>query len=82
MSRGKGFRFAWERVTQAAEGEAEIMIYSAITSWKWDKDDPEVTAKEFDKLMKEARTSGATTLRLRLNCPGGGHENHDRAEPV
>ena len=71
MSRGKGFRFAWERVTQAAEGEAEIMIYSAITSWKWDKDDPEVTAKEFDKLMKEARASGATTLRLRLNCPGG-----------
>lgn len=50
---------------------AEIMIYSDIVSWKWNENDPEMTAADFDKLLKDAKAKGATKLRLRINSPGG-----------
>lgn len=66
------FRFRWE-AQQAAQGdEAVILLYSEIVSWKWDKEDDSVrTAAEFDKLVQEAVRSGARSLRLRINSPGG-----------
>lgn len=71
MAKKRNFQFAYELRETAEKDEAEIMIYSRIVSQKWYKDDPDVTAAEFDKLLKEAEKSGATKLRLRVNSPGG-----------
>lgn len=65
------FKFGYSICQSAQKDEAEIMIYSEIVSWKWRADDPEVTASDFDKLLKEAKASGAKKLRLRVNSPGG-----------
>lgn len=65
----KGFRFQWELQQSASNEEAEIMIYSEICSYQWYSED--VTASGFDKALKEAKKSGATKLRLRINSPGG-----------
>lgn len=65
------FKFGYSLCQSAQKDEAEIMIYSEIVSWKWRADDPEVTASDFDKLLKEAKASGAKKLRLRVNSPGG-----------
>ncbi len=54
-----------------APERAEILVYGAIVPSKWDKDDPEVTAKEFDGMLREAKKSGAKSLRLRINSGGG-----------
>lgn len=71
MSEKTMFRFAYSLCESARKEEAEIMIYSDIVSWKWDKDDPEVTAAEFDRMLKQAKKDGAKKLRLRINSPGG-----------
>lgn len=71
MSDRDVFRFRYSLCNSAQKDEAEIMIYSDITSWKWSKDDPAMTAVDFDKLLKEAKASGAKKLRLRINSPGG-----------
>lgn len=65
----KGFRLQWELRQSASKDEAEIMIYSEICSYQWCSED--VTASGFDKALKEAKKSGATKLRLRINSPGG-----------
>lgn len=65
------FKFRYSLSQTAQKDEAEIMVYSEIVSWKWGKDDPEVTAADFDRLLKEAKKSGAKKLRLRVNSPGG-----------
>lgn len=58
------------RFDMKAEGEeAEVMIYSTISSDKWWGD--ETTPTDFDKALKEARKNGATRLNLRINSPGG-----------
>lgn len=54
---------------RAENDEAEVMIYSDITSEKWFED--EVTPGDFDKALKEARKNGATRLNVRINSPGG-----------
>lgn len=54
---------------RAENDEAEVMIYSEITSEKWFEDD--VTPGDFDKALKEARKNGATKLNVRINSPGG-----------
>lgn len=71
MAEKKRFRFAYALNEMANDGEAEIMIYSAIVSDKWRDSDPEVTAKEFDTMLKEAKNKGISKLRLRINSPGG-----------
>ena len=71
MNEKSRFRFACELQEKAAKEEAEILIYSEIVSYKWSERDPEITAGDFDKLLKEAKSSGATKLRLRINSPGG-----------
>ena len=64
-------QLAWQQMEQTAPDEAEILIYSQISDWKWGDNDPDVTAQEFDKLLKGAKASGATKLRVRINSPGG-----------
>ena len=54
----------------SADEEAEVMIYGRIVQSRWD-DESEITAKDFDKMLKEARKGGAKRLRLRINSGGG-----------
>ena len=55
----------------STEEEAEIMIYGYITSYRWNENDPDVTAKDFDKMLKDAKGKGAKKLTLRINSGGG-----------
>lgn len=56
----------------AAETEqAEIMIYSQIVNRKYKPEDPEITAIEFDRMLKDAKAKGAARLHMRINSPGG-----------
>lgn len=71
MPNHERFMMRYDLSMDAGGEEAEIMIYDEIVSRKWNDDDPEVTALEFDKLLKKARENGATRLRLRINSPGG-----------
>ena len=75
----KPFRNAWMaaaneqyriRFTMKADGEdAEVMVYSEIVSDKWWDD--EVSTKDFDKALKDAKKNGAKNLNIRINSPGG-----------
>lgn len=56
---------------QAGSDEAEIMIYGSIVNNKWGENNPDVTALEFDKLLKQAKKNGAKRLLLRINSGGG-----------
>lgn len=74
MSKPKSrFDFRWKLTQEAGnDQEAEILLYSEIVSWKWRNDDTsEMTAQEFDKLLKAVKEKGAQRLRLRINSPGG-----------
>ena len=43
-------------LNMSADGErAEIMVYSQIVSRKWRQEDPEVTALDFDRILKDAK---------------------------
>ena len=75
----KPFRNAWMaaaneqyriRFAMKADGEdAEVMVYSEIVSDKWWDD--EVSTKDFDKALKDAKKNGAKNLNIRINSPGG-----------
>lgn len=65
------FLLRYDLNMQAESKRAEIMIYSQITSRKYKPDDPEITAIDFDKMLKNAKSEGATKLHLRINSPGG-----------
>lgn len=54
---------------EAGSEDAEIMVYGAITSFK--EEEGEVTALDFDKMLKQARAGGARNLTLRINSGGG-----------
>lgn len=59
-------------LNMSADGErAEIMVYSQIVSRKWRQEDPEVTALDFDRILKDAKARGAKKLHIRINSPGG-----------
>lgn len=55
----------------AGSEEAEVLVYGGIVSRKWSKDNPDVTAKDFDAMLKDARAKGAKRLNLRINSGGG-----------
>lgn len=65
------FQFSYELRMSAGSEEAEIMIYGNIVSYKWSENDPDVTAKDFDKMLKDAKTQGAKRLTIRINSGGG-----------
>ena len=65
------FLLRYDMNMSAQEEKAEIMVYSQIVSKKYKPEDPEVTALDFDKMLKEAKAKGATKLHVRINSPGG-----------
>lgn len=71
MSRNEAFAFRYDLRMAAESEEAEILLYGEIVQYKYREDDPDMTARDFDKLLKEAKASGAKKLRLRINSPGG-----------
>lgn len=71
MPERKRLWLRYDLTMEAGSEVAEIMVYSMITSYKYREDDPSVTASDFDKLLKQAKASGAKTLNIRINSPGG-----------
>lgn len=51
--------------------DAEIMVYGEIVDSRWDDDGADMTAKDFDTMLKSAKAKGARRLNLRINSPGG-----------
>ena len=69
MAPGENYHFCF---TMKAEGEtAEVLVYSSLTSEKWWEKSPQVSTKEFDKALKDAKENGAKKLNIRINSPGG-----------
>ena len=72
MPRNKEIMLRYDLRMEAEQSDtAEIMIFGAIKEYSWGEDDPDVTAKDFDKMLKEAKDRGAKTLNLRINSGGG-----------
>lgn len=69
MPNSNYFRMRYDLRMQAESETAEILVYGEICSYKWD--DTDMTAMDFDKLLKDAKAGGAKKLRLRINSPGG-----------
>lgn len=72
MPRNEGIRMRYElRMEAEKQDHAEIMVYGEICSdgWKWVSSD--VSANDFDKLLKEAKGKGAKSLTVRINSGGG-----------
>lgn len=57
----------------ADKTEAEIMVYGYIVTRKYveEKNNPDVTAKDFDTMLKDVAAQGAKKLTLRINSGGG-----------
>ena len=47
----------------------EVKVYSGISTWKWDEDDPTVTSNDFDKQLKAL--GDVDEIVVRINSPGG-----------
>lgn len=71
MPNREQFVMRYDLTMQAGSDRAEIMVYGQIVSYKWNEKGPEVTATDFDKMLKEAREKGAKKLHIRINSPGG-----------
>lgn len=71
MPNREQFVMRYDLTMQAGSDRAEIMVYGQIVSYKWNEKAPEVTATDFDKMLKEAREKGAKKLHIRINSPGG-----------
>lgn len=65
------FVLRYDMNMSAEADRAEIMIYSQIVSQKYKPEDPQVTALDFDKMIKDAKAKGAKKLHMRINSPGG-----------
>lgn len=65
------FQLRYDLQMNAESDEAEVLIYGRISNYRYGDSDPDVTAKDFDKSLKEAKAKGATRLTLRINSPGG-----------
>lgn len=71
MKNNQHFLLKYDMSMSAEADQAEILIYSQITSRKYNPEAPEVTAIDFDKMIKDAKAKGAKKLHLRINSPGG-----------
>lgn len=71
MPKQECFRLRYEMQMNAAEETADMMIYGEICDdfWKWTESD--VSATDFDKMIKDAKSKGAKKLNIRINSPGG-----------
>lgn len=66
--RSRAFRLEC-KMAKAEGNKAEIMIYSSISPFKWDDDDPTVTSRDFDKELKAL--GDVDEITIRINSPGG-----------
>jgi ATP-dependent Clp protease protease subunit len=68
MPNRESFKLCFD-LRMSADEEAEIMIYGRIVTsdWKWNEND--VSAVDFDKALKKAKS--AKRVKLRINSPGG-----------
>ena len=69
MAKNKPIFMRYDLRMEDQSDAAEIMVYGEISSAHWD--DESMTAKDFDKLIKDAKGKGARKLTLRINSPGG-----------
>lgn len=71
MPRNECFRLRYDMRMNAADESADVMIYGEICDdwWKWT--DADISATDFDKLMKDAKAKGVKRLTVRINSPGG-----------
>lgn len=71
MPRNECFRLRYDMRMNAADESADVMIYGEICDdwWKWT--DADISAADFDKLMKDAKAKGVKRLTVRINSPGG-----------
>lgn len=63
------FRMKYDLRMEEAAKEAEILVYGDIVQYKWE--DSDVSARDFDQMLKKAKAEGAEKLTLRINSPGG-----------
>ena len=71
MPNNERFRLRYDLKMSAQEGQADVLIYGEICEdwWKWSEAD--VSALDFDKLLKDAKAKGVKRLHVRINSPGG-----------
>lgn len=56
---------------QTGTETADIMVSGYIVSEKWYEDEDAVTAKEFDRMLKDAKANGVKKLNVHVNSGGG-----------
>lgn len=61
--------FHLECKASKAKNRGELMIYSSISPYSWDRDNPEVTSRNFDQALKEL--GDVDEITVRINSPGG-----------
>lgn len=71
MKNNQHFLLRYDMNMSAESEQAEIMIYSEIVRQKDNPDSPQVTALDFDKMLKDAKANGAKKLHMHINSPGG-----------
>lgn len=71
MPNNERFRLRYDLQMNGADESADVMIYGEICDdwWKWTEAD--ISATDFDKLLKDAKAKGVKSLTLRINSPGG-----------
>lgn len=71
MPNRERFRLRYDIEMNAADESADMMIYGEICDdwWKWTEAD--ISALDFDKLLKDAKAKGVKNLTIRINSPGG-----------
>lgn len=52
-----------------AGNRGELMIYSSISPYTWDRENPSVTSRNFDRELKDLEDADEITIRI--NSPGG-----------
>ena len=65
------FMLSYELNMSTGSEEAEILVYGYIVTNKYGENNPDVTAKDFDKMLKDAKAQGAKRLNIRINSGGG-----------
>ena len=71
MPNREHFRLKYDLHMSAENERADVLIYGEICDdwWKWTEAD--ISALDFDKLLKDAKSKGAKKLFIRINSPGG-----------
>ena len=71
MANHEQFRLRYDLQMNAADNSADVMIYGEICDDWWKLTEADISATDFDKLLKDARAKGVKNLNVRINSPGG-----------